>query len=297
MTRGRGKSRRSLALIDAAVDILSEIQPASVRAVCYRLFALGHLTSMAKAETNRVSTQLTWAREQNIIPWSWIVDETREPERVSAWEDPESYITAVERSYRRDRWTDQPARIEVWSEKGTIRGTLAPVLREYGVTFRVMHGYGSSTALYQAAQDSLHGDKILDVFYVGDWDPSGLHMSAVDLPQRIADYGGDIRLHRLALTEQDIGSGLPSFAAETKRKDPRHGWFRRHFGRTCWELDALSPTILRQRVADQITARLDHDAWHRADVVEAAERESLTSILSTWPTISGQASKYAEGRS
>jgi hypothetical protein len=67
-------------LIEAAYAILREIQPASVRAVCYRLFTIGAIVSMDKAETNKVSTQLTWAREQHIIPWSWIVDETREPE-------------------------------------------------------------------------------------------------------------------------------------------------------------------------------------------------------------------------
>jgi len=38
---GRGKSERSLQLIDASIDILEEIQPATVRAVCYRLFTMG----------------------------------------------------------------------------------------------------------------------------------------------------------------------------------------------------------------------------------------------------------------
>jgi hypothetical protein len=50
----------------------------------------------------------------------------------------------VQRSYRRDRWAQQPRRLEVWSEKGTVRGMLAPVLDKYGVTFRVMHGYSSA---------------------------------------------------------------------------------------------------------------------------------------------------------
>jgi hypothetical protein len=34
-----------------------------------------------------------------------------------------------------------------FSLKGTIRGVLQPVLDEYGVGFRVMHGYGSATAV------------------------------------------------------------------------------------------------------------------------------------------------------
>ena len=75
----RGKARRTLALIEAAAEILDEIHPATVRAVCYRLFTLGLIDSMKKGETNRVSTQLTYAREQRIIPWEWIADETPRP--------------------------------------------------------------------------------------------------------------------------------------------------------------------------------------------------------------------------
>ncbi len=70
---------------------------------------------MTKGETNRVSTQLTWAREQGVIPWGWIVDETREAERVNAWDDPADYVESVKRSYRRNRWTDQPEWLEIWS--------------------------------------------------------------------------------------------------------------------------------------------------------------------------------------
>lgn len=291
----RGKSARSLELVSAASRILEEIQPATIRAVCYRLFGERQIQSMSKNETNRVSAQLTWARETGQIPWSWVVDETREPERVSAWENPTEYVDAVRRNYRRDRWTDQPEWIEVWSEKGTIRGTLAPILESYGVTFRVMHGYGSATALYQAARESLTRSKLLTVFYVGDHDPSGLHMSEIDLPRRLEKYGGQVELIRLALDSRDTSLGLPSFEADSKRRDPRHAWYRRLYGATCWELDALSPVLLRQRVEDAIVARIDGDAWTRAEIAERAELESLSTILSAWPGLksgnSGQAQK------
>jgi len=295
--RRRGRSSRSAALIQASSKILAEIQPASIRAVCYRLFVDGVIASMAKNETNRVSTQLARAREEGLIPWAWIVDETREPERVSAWEDPAAFIKTVQRSYRRDRWTDQPARLEVWSEKSTVKGTLAPVLHEYGLTFRVNHGYGSATAIHQAAQDSRRGDKVLTVLYVGDYDPSGLHMSAVDLPRRIKGYGGVVDLIRVALTEQDTRADLPSFATESKRRDPRFQWYSDRYGSRCWELDALSPVTLRGRVEEAIVQRLDRQAWDRAEVTERAECDSLANILNAWPGLtpppsnSGQASK------
>src|SRR5439155_7943632 len=164
----------------------------------------------------RVSTQLVYAREQGLIPWEWVVDETREAERAPTWEDPAEYARAVQRSYRRDRWALQPRRVKVWSEKGTVRGTLAPVLEEYGVTFRVMHGYGSATALYGAAGETAAHDAPLCVFYVGDWDPSGLHMSEVDLPRRLDRCGGNVELVRAALTAPDVRTpGLPSFDADT----------------------------------------------------------------------------------
>ena len=295
---GRGKSRKNLELIDVAETILEEIEPASVRAVCYRLFTMGVIESMSKSETNKVSKQLTWARENDVIPWSWIVDETRSAERISAWENPAAYVETVSHSYRRDRWADQPEWLEVWSEKGTIRGVLAPVLADYGVTFRVMHGYGSATALNQVAAESRNSDKYLTALYVGDWDPSGLHMSEVDLPRRLREYDGDVDVVRLALTEEDCyDTDLPSFATSSKRRDPRFQWYAKEYGPRCWELDALSPVVLRDRVSAAIDDYVDHDAWHRAEVVEKAERESLTSILNAWPGISGQATKYDEAQS
>lgn len=292
MRQGRGKATKTLALVGAARNVLEQIQPASVRAVCYQLFVQGVIGSMAKAETNKVSTQLTWARENDIIPWAWIVDETRKAECVNAWKDPAEYVQTVKRSYRRDRWTQQPCRIEVWSEKGTVRGTLAPVLESYGITFRVMHGYTSSTTAHMVAGESLEDLRHLTALYVGDYDPSGLHMSEVDLPRRLERYGGEVEIIRVALTSTDImSSTLPSFATETKQKDPRYGWYlNRTRSARCWELDALSPAILRDRVEEAIRERLDVGAWNAAGITEHAEIESLSSILNNWPGISGQAS-------
>ena len=287
---GRGKSLKNVRLIHAAHAILETIQPASVRAVCYQLFNQKLIPSMAKKQTDKVSVQLRDAREAGVIPWDWIVDETREAECISAWENPAAYVDTVKRGYRRDRWTDQSERLEVWSEKGTVRGILAPVLDEYGVTFRVMHGYGSTTAVHDVAEQSERSDKPWTVLYVGDWDPSGLHMSEVDLPNRIARYGGDISIERVALTQDHIAAGdLPYFDAKEKKADKRFPWFVKTYGQQCWELDALSPVILRQELENAITVRLDEEAWARADIVEAAEQESLVSILDAWPGISRQA--------
>ena len=293
--RGRGKSQKSIRLINAAIRILEEIQPASIRAVCYRLFIDGLIPSMEKTNTNKVSTQLVWAREQGLLPWTWIVDETREAERVNTWDNPQQLIDAAVRQYRKNYWSTQPEWVEVWSEKGTIRGTLKPVLDEYGVTFRVMHGYGSATSLHDIAEESMVGEKLLTVLYVGDWDPSGMHMSEVDLPRRIELYRGIADINRVALNESDVKTrGLPSFKVGSKAKDPRYQWYVERYGHRCWELDALSPVVLRERVGEQIQRLLDVEAWNHAIDIEAAECESMASILSKWPGISMPATRYPE---
>lgn len=280
---GRGKSQKNLDLIAAAGAILAEIQPATVRAVCYRLFTRSLIRNMSKSETNRVSNQLVYARKNGLIPWGWVVDETREAERAPTWANPADFAETMRAVYRRDRWTFQTERIEVWSEKGTVRGTLAPVLNDYGITFRVMHGYSSATTLHQIAQETAGRVFPLRVFYAGDWDPSGLHMSEIDLPNRLEEFGARVALSRIALTETDVTHGnLPWFEAATKRGDPRYRWFRERYGTRCWELDALNPVALRERIEDAIRAYIDWPAWDRCACVESAEHDSLVQVLETW---------------
>ncbi|MBA3638422.1 MAG: hypothetical protein H0W53_03905 [Acidobacteria bacterium] len=171
------------------------------------------------------------------------------------------------------------------------------MLNTYGVTFMVMHGYGSSTALYNAAQASVQDrrDRPLIILYVGDRDPSGMAMSEVDIPERIARYGGEVDVRRLAIAENDTKDPeLSWFPASDKQKDPRHDWYVQRYGARCWELDALNPVVLRDRVEDAILGELDHEAWERANVAEQAEQESILRILSTWPGISRQAPKYPQ---
>jgi hypothetical protein len=157
-----------------------------------------------------------------------------------------------------------------------------PVLSRFAVDFQVMHGYGSATSIYDTAQDSLDGEKYLEILYIGDFDPSGMHMSEVDLPDRIKKYGGLVDITRMALTADDCGD-LPSFPVETKSKDPRHDSFRKRHGENCWELDAMNPNDLRERIRAEIVDRLDVDAWNHCKEVEDAERESLNSYIKAWP--------------
>ncbi len=276
----RGMAARSLELIEAMRKAAEAAHPITGRGIGYKLFTAGLIPSMSSRDMQRVYRLLREARERGMIPWQWIVDETRDLERRPSWDDPADFVQTVHRSYRRDFWNQQPVRVEVWSEKGTVRGVLQPILDHYGVGFRVLHGFSGATTIYDVAQD---GDgRPLHVLYVGDHDPSGLCMSEHDLPERIAKYGGDhIVLRRIALVAEQL-EDLPSFPAADKKDDPRFKWFTSRYGNRCHELDALDPNALRSVVEEAIQAEIEPVAWNRCAVVEKAEQESLRHVLDKW---------------
>jgi hypothetical protein len=233
----------------------------------------------------------------------WIVDEAREEERTLVWDDVEECVEYTQQTYRRDYWLEQPIRVAVWSEKGTVRGTLAPVLNAYQVPFLATHGHNSATLTHDTALRERHDHRKWVVLYVGDYDPSGMDMSERDLPERLARYGADVEIIRLAIVANDLRT-LPTFGSRDKEveaeqrygvrtkegKDPRRAWFEAHYGGTCCELDALNPNELRDRVEQAIIAHIDAPAWRRMKEIEQVECNSLRDIPGRWQrSISGLA--------
>jgi hypothetical protein len=281
--KGRGLAKASIALIDAMYDICEEAQPITGRGVGYKLFSLCLIKSMSRGDMAGVYRLLKIARENGTIPWDWIVDETRELEIVSTWANPAAFVRCVARSYRLDFWQHQPVRVQVWSEKGTVRGVLQPILDEYGVGFNPVHGFNSATNTHYTAEDD--DGRPLIILYIGDFDPSGMYMSEVDLPKRFAKYGGHhIDIKRIALTRDDcrLLGRKPAFNVKEKSKDPRAPWFRKTYGQLCWELDAMDPNELRWRVEAEIMKHIDQEAWDRCQVIYEAECESLRHVLDKW---------------
>ena len=172
----RGRAKATLDLIDTCREIIEQVQPITVRGVCYRLFVAGLIDSMAVKNTQKISRLLVQAREADVIPWEWIVDDSRRTEGEPHWQNLRDYCEVIQRSYRRDFWQYQQVRVVAISEKATVAGILRPVLDEYGVPFMALHGYNSATKVYELAQE-IQNDKRAHVFlYVGDFDCSGMHM-------------------------------------------------------------------------------------------------------------------------
>lgn len=284
---GRGMARDTIDIIGETGLFLKKENPTTVRGVAYKLFTLGLIPHMS--QTGKVSRILTQGREEGYIPWEWIVDETRELEIPTVWPDLAVRFEAMRENYRRDYWEMQPTHVELWSEKGTQRQVLAGVLDRYAIGFRVLHGFNSATAIHDIAEYSRAVEKPFVALYMGDWDPSGMFMSEEDLPNRLGRYGAaPIEIRRIAVTEADTRSGIPSFQASDKSKDPNFRWFLENHcdgasasDARCWELDAIEPHVLRGRLEAAIEELIDWDRWGEARELEAEDRDVLASM--EWP--------------
>jgi hypothetical protein len=270
----RGLGTKTIEIREAIKVILEEVQPATVRAVCYRLFVRKLIPEMSRLQTDRVGRMLVALREESIIPWEWVVDETREVERTACWPDFASHFDEFISEHAVDPWVNQAERVIVVSEKGTVRGTLAPTLSELSVPMLVCHGYSSATAAHDLAERSLDHDRPLRILYVGDFDPSGVHMSSLDLPGRLARYGGNVLIERVAITIDDMVD-LPDFSASDKPSNPLCSWYLRTHGDRCVELDAMPPPALRECVRSAVMAHIEPDAWAASMAREEDELERL----------------------
>jgi hypothetical protein len=292
---GRAEHAETTALIQAARDILAVEQPTTVRRVVYELFNRKHLTTTDKSAENKVSRILTIARNDGRIPWAWIVDEHRRHERTLTFRDLQSALDLIKERYRKDYWPTQPTMVRIWSEKSTVAGILAPLLREYETPFLALHGNNSTTRVQEACALQRRERRPWVVLYIGDWDPSGCRMSDDDLPKRIQKYGATITIQRVALVQADMTPLRQfSFDVDDKRKaavaqhgakvgkrglDNNRRWFMARYGRACMELDAMNSNDLRQRVEQAIQQHIDWPAWQQMQLIEAAEMGSVTEIL------------------
>jgi hypothetical protein len=281
----RGLSKRTQELIEFARQVLAEHHPMTLRQLHYSIFSAAKIDyDNTEADYKRLSRATTVARRLTRwgelnghrivggIPHEWIIDELREAEMVSMWDDINGYLDTVKQAYRRNNWQDQPNYVELWSEKATVLGSMRPITRELGVMLRACRGFGSTGMEGQVGYLFAGTDRPITVFYLGDHDPSG-HDIQRDIHQRAqAASGKDFAMHRLAIHPEDIKIfKLPP--QRIKITDSRAAGFKKRFGSRAptVELDALPVDVLRRRVREAIEELIVWEPWNRQIAVQEVE--------------------------
>src|SRR5215471_2627579 len=207
---------------------------------------------------------------------------------TSSGNNPAGIISAAAEQYREDLWAGQRYRPEVWIEKEALLGVVEGVCTELRVPYFAHRGNNSQTLQYQAGKRFaryLDQGLIPLVLHLADHDPNGIDMTRDNI-KRLALYARhEIEVRRIALNMDQVRphNPPPSFV---KDGDTRTSGYRERFGTDeCWELDALSPTLIANLIRTEIEQLTDRLKWRSAQVREESSRELLDAVAANWTKV------------
>lgn len=284
-------NRKSRALLTHIIGIITDYErdgfDLSVRQLFYQLVSKNLIPNSMK-EYKAISSLVTDARLAGQVDWDSIADRGRRSLRSRHWSNPGEMAREMAKSFKIDKWADQPCYVEVFVEKQALEGVLIPVCSELDVTFTANKGYSSASSFYSAAKRFRwrHDQgKNLHVLYLGDHDPSGLDMTR-DIEERVPLLAGDpqedggpgaipMKINRLALNINQVREFNPP-ENPAKMQDSRAPGYVAKFGESSWELDAVEPRTLAGLVRKAVLKLRDEDKWSAACKREEEMREELT---------------------
>jgi hypothetical protein len=219
---------------DRREDLLALIKgmekPVTIRQIYYRATVEG-IVPKTEAGTQRVGRLVTEFREEDLIPWNDITDNTRRTILWTMHNSAAEFLRYSVNQFTLDPWRDAKVSIAIWIEKDALAGTLETVTLPLGVPLHVMRGSGGLSFIEKVAAKLNELGKPVVMYHLGDFDPSGQRASE-KLKQRLTQFLNVELTQRpgwfktLALTPEQIRDwGLPS--RETKVSDNNLEWFVR----------------------------------------------------------------------
>jgi hypothetical protein len=281
----------TLSVVAQANTIIGEYQAQgfllTLRQLFYQFVARGLLENLF-TQYKRLGGIIRNARDASLIDWDAIEDRTRRVNSHAFWNSPSHIISDDAEVYREDLWKRQRCRPEVWIEKDALIGVIEGVCTELRVPYFAHRGNNSQTLQYQAGRrfaGYLDQGLIPLVLHLADHDPNGIDMTRDNI-ERLALYArAEIEVRRIALNMEQVQrySPPPSFV---KEGDTRTTGYRERFGtEECWELDALSPTVIADLIRSEIEGLIDQPAWRAALAREQQGSELLASVAKNWTKV------------
>jgi len=262
-----------------------EFWPLSDRQIHYQLLNSPPLIHAKKAGlygNNKKSYSslcelLTRARLEGSIPWNAIADPTRP---VTSWKVHPNVTPFVQEQlgdfltgYFRDYLQSQPHHLEIIGEKNTIAGIIRPVAAEYCIPFTIGRGYSSLQPRYDLSRRyEASGKGKLVLLILSDHDPDGEEIAQSFARSMRDDFGiADIHAIKVALNRDQVDGLALVPAMQAKEGSSNYGKFVAQHGHDVFELEAVPPKWLQDRLREAILSVLDVDALNREKEQERAD--------------------------
>lgn len=268
------RTKQEIDTIKAAIYLACEASyPRTIRGLFYHLVGEGLIEKTEAAYKSTVVRLCTEMREEGTLEWDRIVDSTRWMRKSPSFNSLQEARDNTARIYRRNLWRDQDCYIEVWCEKATLAGLIVGETDQWDVPLMCTSGFSSIGFLHSAAKAIENVACKTFIYYLGDYDPSGLKIwenTQTKLRQYMT-FDDLITFEKLAVTPEQITSfNLPT--RPTKHSNHSHDWN----GDESVELDAMPTDALVDLVRDAITRNID---WRAYDVTKQIEESERTQLL------------------
>ena len=232
--------------------------PTSARFIFYELVQRGIIEKKPKGARGRRSDQnmhdaLFYLRDRDVVPWDWIVDETRNLTRWSYSVTIADYLIGQLIGARIDVWDGEPSPM-ILTESRSLAGVLQNVASQYLAFITATNGQVGGFLRTDVAPALEPGQCVL---YLGDWDWQGHQIE--DNTRTVLEQlvGGELDWKRIALTEEQVNRyDLPRLLKEDKRydEDSPHRWHE------AVETEALNQQIIVDIVRRRLNTMLPKGA-------------------------------------
>lgn len=252
----------------------------------YYQFVSRDLIRNTQEEYKKLGNIINDARLAGLIDWNAITDRTRNLASLPHWDSPESIIQACAQQFRIDKWAEQEYYVECFVEKEALAGVVEHACNPLDVPFFSCRGYTSQSEMWVAGQrleGKIDEGKTPIIIHLGDHDPSGIDMTR-DIIDRLSLFMGGVEVKRIALNIDQVYKYRPP-PNPAKMTDTRFASYAERFGESCWELDALDPSLLSQLITDTILEYRDEDIWDKSVTVENEHKENISKVASNWKKV------------
>lgn len=251
----RGKLQRAVLALLEEHEAHGEL-PTNGRFVFYELEQRGVVRKSRQGESRRgraadlpreqdVTDALMWLHEEGLIPWSWIIDETRTLHEWDCAATVAECVAAQVKWARINPWGESPPLL--LAESRSLGGVLRVLAAEYVCPIAATNGQVGGFLRTDIAP--LLKDDDRQVLYLGDLDHQGGQIEA-NTRDVLVSLTGERPWTRIAITAEQVAE---RDLAPVWKKDHRYRPAREA---EAWEAEALGQGTVTALVREALDARL-----------------------------------------